>query len=153
EKLAAFARSRSPKRPRGRGKRTGRYQGIDWKLWENGSTLRVRFLDGSAELRERVMKAAREWTRYANLHFTVVESGGSDIRISFSESHLTPYWSYIGADAKNADDDERTLSLAGFTDKTPDSLLKPLVLEYFGYVLGLIKEHQNPNAHIRWNEK
>src|SRR5262245_9680192 len=39
-----------------------------FKLWENGRRLRVRFLDGVAEVQEKVAAIAREWEAVANLH-------------------------------------------------------------------------------------
>ena len=46
------------------GKATARAQGDGLKLWSNGSTLRVRFLDGDAAVQDKVIQIAQEWTTY-----------------------------------------------------------------------------------------
>jgi hypothetical protein len=52
-------------------------------LWDNGSSIRVKFLNGSTRMRELVMRAAREWEKYANVKFDFVSDDAlvSNVRI------------------------------------------------------------------------
>ena len=52
----------------GPGQRTRAITSIG-KLWMNGSTLRVRFVDGTSAQRDRLEQFAPRWTDHANLHF------------------------------------------------------------------------------------
>lgn len=112
------------------------------KFWENGQTLRIKFLSGSTSQKDFVKKTCIEWLLYANLKFEFVESGESDIRVRFDNDGS---WSYIGTDCKNIPQNQPTLNL-GWLDKG-------VVLHEFGHSLGCIHEHQNPNEAIQWNEK
>ncbi len=58
------------------------------KLWENGRTLRVKFLDGLPEVQAKVQAIAKEWETLANLTLEFVTSGTAQIRISFAEEGL-----------------------------------------------------------------
>jgi len=57
---------------------------IPLKKWENGTSLRVRFLDGSDTQQERVKAKAALWEPYANIQFDFVTTPDEHIRISFS---------------------------------------------------------------------
>lgn len=113
------------------------------KFWTNGQTLKVKFLSGSNSQKEFVKKTCVEWSLYANLKFEFVESGQSDIRITFDEGDGA--WSYVGTDCSDIPQNQPTLNL-GWVDKG-------VVLHEFGHALGCIHEHQNPNEAIQWNEK
>ena len=52
------------------------------KLRPAGTTLRIRFLDGSAKHRQ-VTRVAVEWTKYANLRFEFAATGKAGYGISF----------------------------------------------------------------------
>lgn len=120
-----------------------------WKFWRTGATLRVRFLDGDPEVQSKVEKIAREWTKYANLRFIFGSSRDAEIRISFEDPGS---WSFIGTDALVIPRRNQTLNLGWVTRDTPEQETRRVVLREFGHVLGLINEHQNPNARIPWNE-
>jgi hypothetical protein len=67
------------------------------KLWENGRTLKCKFLDGNAAVQAKVQAIAREWEALANLKLEFVTSGTAQIRISFADQGFS--WSTVGTDA------------------------------------------------------
>lgn len=127
---------------------------VSLKLWPNGSTLRIRFMGGSAKLHERVMQCAKQWFEHANLRFRVLtpqDKTRADIRISFHTS--TGNWSYLGTDASQIPVDQATMNLGHLTLSTPAAEFQAAVLKDFGHALGLLQEHQNPNSRIPWDRE
>ena len=120
------------------------------KRWPNGSVLRVRFMDGKPIVQEKVKQYANEWTKYANIRFDFVSNGHADIRISFRNAGS---WSALGTTALDVPADEPTMNFGWLTPDTPDAEYSQVVLHQFGHALGLIEEHQNPNAHLPWNKE
>lgn len=119
------------------------------KLWENGQTLRIRFLSGTQDEVNAVARYASEWTQHANLTFEYVNSGPTDIRINIDSTRK--HWSYIGTDADTVVDSDATMNL-GLRGQDPNSTnFQTIVLHEFGHAIGLIHEHQNPNAGICWD--
>jgi hypothetical protein len=112
------------------------------KSWMNGSTLRVRFIGGSAEQRALVKTQAGWWTQHANLKFEFNDAPNAEIRISFDENDGA--WSYVGTDCRNIPLNEATMNL-GFMDGGTTA-------HEFGHAIGLAHEHQNPSGGIQWNE-
>lgn len=129
------------------------------QLWTNGSTLRVRFLDGTKEEQDEVKRIANEWTNYANIHFDFVEAGVSHIRITLRPKNFEtpwPAWSYQGtaslgigqSQPSMAIDIANELKMFDFSD---EKVRQGAVLRQFGFALGLIDETRNPNARIPWD--
>ncbi len=113
------------------------------KTWMNGSTLRVRFMGGTAAQRALVKEQAGWWTQHANLKFVFDDAPNAEIRISFDRSDGA--WSYIGTDCRSIPLKEATMNL-GFTDGGTTA-------HEFGHAIGLAHEHQNPAGGIQWNEE
>ena len=111
------------------------------KMWINGSTLRIRFVDGTPPQHDVVREFAPQWTDHANLHFEFGQAADAEIRIAFADDGA---WSYIGTDARGISAGEPTMNF-GWLDEA-------VVLHEFGHAIGLAHEHQNPDGGIRWNE-
>lgn len=124
-----------------------RASGLKNRFWTPGATIRVRFLNGSAALQQKVFSWAQEWENYANVHFTKVGSGASEVRILFGEDG---HWSYIGTDNAGIEACDETMALE-LKDATSASEVRRVSLHEFGHVLGMRHEHQQPLATIPWN--
>lgn len=112
------------------------------KLWVNGSTLKVRFLEGTDSQKAIAMEQARWWTEHANLKFEFSDVADSDIRITFDPNDGA--WSYIGTDAASIPQNQPTMNL-GFIDSGTAA-------HEFGHAIGLGHEHSSPMEGIEWNE-
>ena len=121
------------------------------KLWENGRTLRCKFIDGQPEVQAKVEAIAKEWEEFANLKLKFVTSGAAEIRISFLEKGFS--WSTMGTDALTAGASEATMMYGWLEPNTALREYQRVVRHEFGHAIGLIHEHQNPAAGIRWNER
>ena len=125
--------------------RDGRVRAIapKGKAWINGSTLRVRFIGGSAAERAKAREQAGWWAEVANLRFDFGDASSADIRITFDPDDGA--WSYIGTDCKDIPLNEPTMNL-GFLDGGTAA-------HEFGHAIGLAHEHQSPLNGIEWNEE
>ena len=122
------------------------------KLWENGRRLRVRFLDGIPQVQEKVVAIAKEWESVANLTLDFVNSGTSEIRISFAEQGFS--WSTVGTDALTVPSSQPTMNYGWLEPTTSLREYQRVVRHEFGHALGMIHEHQNPAAlgQIPWDK-
>jgi hypothetical protein len=125
--------------------RPGRTRAISpiGKTWMNGSTLRVRFMGGSAAQRALVQEQAGWWTAVANLNLVFDNAAGAEIRIAFDGNDGA--WSYLGTDCRDIPLNEATMNL-GFMDGGTCA-------HEWGHAIGLAHEHQNPAGGILWNEE
>ena len=112
------------------------------KLWPNGSTIRIRFLNGTPQQHDIVKQFAIEWTEYANLSFDFNNAANAQVRIAFNDDGA---WSYVGTDALGIPNNQPTMNF-GWLDQN-------VVLHEFGHMIGMIHEHQNPRDNlIEWNK-
>jgi hypothetical protein len=123
-----------------------------FKLWENGRRLRVRFLDGLADVQEKVAAIAKEWEAVANLHLDFVAGTTTELRISFAEKGFS--WSTVGTDALTVPSSQPTMNYGWLEPDTPTREYERVVRHEFGHALGMIHEHQNPAAagRIPWDK-
>ena len=112
------------------------------KLWMNGSTLRVRFIGGTAAQQAKAKEQAQWWTAFANLTFDFNNAPDAEIRISFDPNDGA--WSYVGTDNRSIPTNQATMNL-GFMDGGTAG-------HEFGHAIGMAHEHQNPAGGIEWNE-
>ncbi|CEJ56284.1 hypothetical protein PMG11_02497 [Penicillium brasilianum] len=119
-------------------------------LWDTGSELRVRFLEGSEFVKEKVKFYARIWEKHANIRFVFIDSGPSDIRVAFRKGEGSN--SYIGKQSRHIPEDQATMNLGWFDESTPDTEFSRTTLHEFGHALGLVHEHMSPAADIQWNK-
>ncbi len=135
------------------------------KQWIPGQKLRVKFLDGSEFVKNKVKLYAEVWEQYANIDFVFVESGPAEIRVRFAEKGSS--WSYFGKDSAIQSSVKRgdtyvivpgdttgaSMNFGWFDEKTPEQEFRRTTLHEFGHALGLKHEHQNANGKIQWNEE
>lgn len=112
------------------------------KTWMNGTTLRVRFMGGTAAQQTKAKEQALWWTQFANLKFDFNNAPDAEIRIAFDPSDGA--WSYIGTDNRGIPLNQPTMNLGFLDGGTP--------AHEFGHAIGLAHEHQNPAGGISWNE-
>jgi len=115
------------------------------KLWNVGEVIRIRFLGGNSHDHDGIKAAARIWAGVANIKFDFVDEGDAEIRIAFQRGDGT--WSRVGTDALAIAEDEPTSNFGW-----PLDMDTGVALHEFGHVLGLLHEHQNPNATFTWDK-
>jgi hypothetical protein len=113
------------------------------KTWMNGSTLRIRFIGGTASEQATAREQAGWWGLAANLIFDFNNAANAEIRIAFDSNNGA--WSYVGTDCGGIPLDQPTMNL-GFLDGGTAA-------HEFGHAIGLAHEHQNPQGGILWNEQ
>jgi serralysin len=120
--------------------------------WQDGTTIKVSFLDGDPGMQKKVQQVAEEWTApmMANLNLLFIkQKTKGDIRISFKYSGS---WSVIGTNCRNVTNRRQpTMNFGWLTPQSTDDEIHRVVLHEFGHALGLVHEHQNPGGKIQWN--
>jgi len=125
---------------------------INLKKWDNGRTLRCRFLDGDDFQQGKVKEKAAIWQNYANITFSFVTDPDAEIRISFQADPGS--WSAVGTDCLVSDyfpQYQPTMNYGWLRDDTDDEEYERVVVHEFGHALGCIHEHQSPNENLQWN--
>lgn len=119
-------------------------------LWDNGATLKVRFLSGSPAMKEKVKAYAKEWEQYANITFDFVDYGDAEIRVNLDNKG--GHNSLIGQLAQGIPQDTKTINFDTTDFATYDAMHRT-VLHEFGHAIGLLHEHYSPLAGIPWNKE
>jgi Astacin (Peptidase family M12A) len=122
------------------------------KLWDNGKHVRCLFLDGDASVKSKVVEIAKEWEQVSNLTLDFVTSGSAEVRISFQEKGFS--WSTVGVDALTVPRTKATMNYGWLEPGTALREYQRVVRHEFGHALGMIHEHQNPDARtkIPWDK-
>lgn len=111
---------------------TSKYWGI------GGRKFSVSFLDSpNAATRDKIIAAMNAWSPRANVSFSWT-AGVGDVRISRDASG---YWSYLGTDILRVPQDQPTMNLQGFTERTSDDEYARVVTHEVGHTLGFPHEH------------
>jgi hypothetical protein len=128
------------------------------KYWGGARrTIGVRFLDtNDAALRARILEHANEWSKVGCIAFA--ESPTGEVRITLRGDG---YWSYLGTDILHIPNNQPTMSLQGFSIRTPEGEYKRVVRHEFGHTLGFPHEHMlceivqrlDPAKTIAWGQR
>ena len=108
-----------------------------------GVRLTVQFLDSPPQdLRARILRHMNAWSKTANVAFTETRGTGR-VRIARLDSpeDMAGYWSYVGTEILEVDDEEPTLNLEGFTMRMSDAEFRRVVRHEAGHTLGFDHEH------------
>lgn len=127
---------------------------VNVKKWENGHTLTCRFLDGDKLQRQKVMKNAKIWENYANVHMEFGDNPDAEVRISFQADDGS--WSAVGKDCLVTSyfpKDQPTMNFGWLRDDTEDKEYERVVVHEVGHALGCIHEHQQPKEHLQWDKE
>ena len=125
-------------------------------LWLPGQTLRLAFLGGTPAQQGSVLAAVRDWLQHAHLQVVHLatkhsQSAKAEWRVAFDPNQGD--WAYCGADALSILPREPTINIGYLgKDGATDAAERGGLLRLIGHALGLINEHQNPDAHIAWNK-
>ena len=120
-------------------------------LWQNGRTLRVRFLDGIPVVQQKVRQVALRWTQHININFEFGNDPDAEIRIAFVPDGRS--WSVIGTGALVVAKDKPTMNFGWLTANSSDDEYSRVVLHEFGHALAMPHEHQHPENGIPWNKE
>lgn len=125
---------------------------IGLKKWDNGYSLRCRFLDGSPTQQQKVQDKAHIWEQYANIKIVFGNDPNAEVRISFVADPGS--WSAVGKDCLVTSyfpKDQPTMNYGWLEDNTDDQEYERVVVHEFGHALGCIHEHQSPTEKLHWN--
>lgn len=97
-------------------------------MWKPSRELRIRFLHGTPTLQDKIRVCANEWPRYANIKFTWVDSGDTEIRISVGSGGGS--WSNLGTDNGTIPQDQKTMNFGWLKEDSPDHDVNRVVVWY-----------------------
>ena len=121
-------------------------------LWDLGSVIRVKFLNGSLALQNKIKPLAKEWEKYAKIKFNFVgQDEKADLRILLGKGN--GHSSYIGLVNKQIEEESETMNIDTADVAGDDAFLKNVVLHEFGHAIGLLHEHSSPISGIKWDKE
>jgi len=123
--------------------------------WGKNADISIGFMGGSQKLRERVRDAAMLWIDEGGAKVTFrfwMDDDPSDANVRISFTPGIGSWSYIGKQAMKISKNKPTMNFGWLDNSSSDEELRRVVLHEFGHMLGLIHEHQHPEAKINWDK-
>ena len=120
-----------------------------------GVRLSVSFMDNpSTELRARILRHMNAWGEQANVLFSETQGVGQ-VRIARFDSpdEVAGYWSWVGTEILEIDENEPTLNLDSFTMRTSESEFRRVVSHEAGHTLGFDHEHMRSDIVKRIDRK
>ncbi len=121
----------------------------------SGVRLSVSFMDNpSTELRARILRHMNAWGEHANVLFSET-AGVGKVRIARFDSpdDVAGYWSWVGTEILEIEEDQPTLNLDSFTMKTSESEFRRVVRHEAGHTLGFDHEHMRSDIVSRIDRK
>lgn len=120
------------------------------KTWWPGQIIKIKFLNGSVGIQNKVKDYAEIWLEHAGLKFEYVKPEEyADVKVGFDINSNYIAFSTVGTDCKAIPQNEPSLNFVWLEDETDESTIKGEVLRAFGLVLGLTYEHQNPKSPVQ----
>ncbi|KAK0742913.1 Tolloid-like protein 1, partial [Schizothecium vesticola] len=140
-------------RPYGKYYISSLHQVLTWKPpnRENGRVIRVKIINGTPKIKEKIQQYANVWTEYANLSFVFVPDADAEIRVRCDNSGQS--WSRVGTDCLATPLSLQTMNLGWLTDTTSDEEFSRVITHEFGHAIGCIHEHQSPAGGIPWDRQ
>jgi hypothetical protein len=132
---------RTPVGRRGGPRRIAVVIGHKWPA--KGVQLSVSFMDSpKLDLRKRILLHMNAWGRKANVKFAET-SGVGQVRSARLDSpeDQAGYWSYVGTEILEIEEDQPTMNLEGFTMRTSEAEFRRVVRHEAGHTLGFDHEH------------
>lgn len=121
-------------------------------LWDLGSVITVKFLNGSTAIQNKIKPLAKEWEKYAKIKFNFVgPKDKADLRVLLGNGN--GHSSYIGLVNKQIEAASETMNIDTADVAGDDAFLKNVVLHEFGHALGLLHEHSSPISGIKWDKE
>jgi hypothetical protein len=122
------------------------------KYWKCGSTLKIKFLNGDANMQKRVSTVASAWSAVANINFKwVAKDSPAQIRISFVTKGGSN--STVGTDALLVKDQSAPTMKLEIGPASSEKEVRRAVLHEFGHALGCEHEHQSHRADLDWDSE
>jgi serralysin len=132
---------------------SGAIAGITALMWEPGTTLKIKFLEGDPNVIKKVKEKFNLWLPHANtIKFEYVDDDSADVRITFKEND--GHWSWLGKEIKDNPNKEPTMNFGwDHNSEIPDDDIERVAVHEMGHTLGFIHEQSQPKAKIDWDEE
>lgn len=117
------------------------------KFWQQGKTLRVRFMDGTKTQQDKAWRRFGDVDALVNLTFLRSLDYSAEIRVSFRQSG---HWSYLGTDCATISRSKPTMNLQLPSWSSADEYQRVATHEML-HAIGFSHEMQHPQTVIDWN--